>query len=32
MKSIILKGNDTTAYRDPAVYYDGETFYLFCTK
>ncbi|MBQ7915296.1 MAG: hypothetical protein IJ315_00735 [Firmicutes bacterium] len=31
MKSIILKGNDTTAYRDPAVYYDGETFYLFCT-
>jgi len=28
---IILHGSDTTAYRDPAVYYDGQTFYLFCT-
>lgn len=28
---IILKGNDSTAYRDPAVLYHDGTFYLFCT-
>jgi len=31
VKSIVLKGTDKVAYRDPAVYYDGKTFYLFCT-
>jgi len=28
---IIFKGDETTAYRDPAVYYDGSRFHLFCT-
>ena len=28
---VILPGSDTTAYRDPAVYYENGTFYLFCT-
>lgn len=28
---ILLRGDDKTAYRDPAAYYDGRRFYLFCT-
>ena len=28
---IILKGSEKTAYRDPAVWYENGTFYLFCT-
>ncbi len=28
---VILPGGETTAYRDPAVYYENGTFYLFCT-
>ena len=28
---IILQGSDTTAYRDPAVYYENGKFHLFCT-
>ena len=28
---ILLEGDDTTAYRDPAVLYHDKTFYLFCT-
>ena len=29
--SVILTGSNSTAYRDPAVYFDGERFYLFGT-
>ena len=28
---ILLEGSETTAYRDPAVYYENGKFYLFCT-
>lgn len=28
---VILSGSETTAYRDPAVYYENGRFYLFCT-
>ncbi|MDR1962613.1 MAG: hypothetical protein LBQ50_02410 [Planctomycetaceae bacterium] len=29
---ILLRGDEKTAYRDPAVTYHNGTFYLFCTK
>ena len=29
---VILSGDERTAYRDPAVIYEGGRFYLFCTK
>lgn len=28
---ILFHGDDHTAYRDPAVWFDGKIFYLFCT-